>query len=107
MFTRGQVHLKSYRSNNKDTQNKSVLWRHTRDRHQGILGDEGGVHDYKMSLLGKDNNPLSRQCREGLYIADLEDKEEQGTVKCLNSKQDFLQSQRVTLDFRRGERNIT
>ena len=108
LYSRSKNHLQCYRSSNKDTQNKSVLFRHTRDVHEGVLGDGEGIKDYKVSLLSTDkNNPLARQCREGQNIADLEDKEELGRVVCLNSKQDFLQSQRVTLDFRRGERNLT
>ena len=45
--------------------------------------------------------------REGALISDLEVQEDLGKVICLNSKLDFQQSQRVTLNFTNRERNDT
>ena len=106
-FRRGQSHLNNYTSRDHKRRDKSCLWKHTRDVHGGILGDDGGLSDYGMTYLSQDSRPLDRLVKEGSYIQDLENKEALGQAVCLNSKQDFIQSCRVSLDFRRGEINDT
>ena len=104
-FHRGQSHLKSYKSNDPETRLKSSLWRHTRDVHDGVYGDEGGTTDYGMTWLSQEEKPLDRLTQEGANIQELEDSQADGQIVCLNSKQDFIQSCRITLDYRTRELN--
>ena len=94
-YRRGKQHLVLYRGNN----DSSVLWKHTLESHNG---QKDGVKDYRMSVLDHCSKPLDRQTSEGLWISELEGLQLQGKAKSLNSKEDFYQSSRVTLQFQRG-----
>lgn len=97
-YIRGSQHLKDYRSQKQG----SSLWRHTEETHNGSLGDERGLKDYRMIHLETWPKPLDRLSGEGVLIAELEASQAAGAAKCLNSKQDFRQSHTVTLNFNRG-----
>ena len=97
-YRRSTGHLSSYRRK----ESKSVLWKHTDKVHSGDLGPDRGLRDYQMSKLGSWSKPLHRLAEEGLYIKELEDLETDGLATCLNSKEDWQQCHKVTLNFNRG-----
>ena len=107
-FTRGQQHLKLYRGSRKEKE-KSFMWHHTQQVHGGVLGDQGeGLRDYKMEVVGRFRDPLSRILDEAIRIKDAETKEKnvpvinQKKIVCLNSKLDFFKSQAVHTTFSKG-----
>ena len=62
-YTRGAKHLENYRSNNKNTQEKSGLRKHAKEIHQDKKVD------YKMEVLKTfKNDPLARQVFESIQI---------------------------------------
>ena len=79
-----------------------VLWGHTRDVHDGVIGPDRGVSDYQMIKLETWPKPLDRLSSEGLLIAELEEAQSQNKAKCLNSKSDYKQSHTVTMNFNTG-----
>ena len=60
-----------------------------------------------MCPLETYNKPLDRLTGESLLILELESLEDAGIATCLNSKQDWLQSHSVRLEFSTGARNMT
>ena len=78
------------------------MWKHTDKVHGGDLGPDRGLRDYQMSKLGSWSKPLHRLAEEGLYIKELEDLESDGLATCMNSKEDWQQCHKVTLNFNRG-----
>ena len=104
-YRRGLSHQTNYLSKNRETRSKSCLWRHTLECHDGVYGDNGGKEDFGMRFLSQEARPLDRQTQEGFNIQQLEDLQHSGQIVCLNSKQDFQQSCRVTLDYRNRELN--
>ena len=78
------------------------MWNHTKDTHQGIIGQDRGVKYYQMVHLETWDKPLDRLTAEGVLISELEYLHENNKAKCLNSKSDFKQSHTVTLNFNQG-----
>ena len=75
---------------------KSWMWEHSRDCHGGVIGEEGGMFDYKFSVTGVFRKCLDRQVDEGLRITECE--AEGGTV--LNSKNEWYTPKIVEPVFR-------
>ena len=97
-YIRGSQHLRDYRGK----RDKSVLWKHTKDKHGGVIGDERGSQDFRMIQLEKWPKPLDRLTAEGVLIRELEELHDEDKAVCLNSKSDFRQSHQVTLAFSSG-----
>ena len=97
-FIRSSRHQYDY--SKKDQ--KSVLWKHAVLCHEGVLGPDKGTQDFQMTKLRQWTKPLQRLTDEALLIKELEDMEEVGEAVCLNSKEDFMQSHKVTLTFGSG-----
>ena len=78
--------------------------------HGGVLGEQGGLTDYKMEVVGRFRDPLSRILDEAIRIKDAEMKEknlpvpDQKKVICMNSKLDYFKSQAVHTTFGKGAR---
>ena len=45
---------------------------HTRDKHDGVVGDAGGKFDYSMSVTDRFRKCLQRQVNEGVLIQKCE-----------------------------------
>ena len=67
------------------------------------MGPEKGTQDFQITQLRQWSKPLHRLTDEALLIKELGDIEEVGEAVCLNSKEDFMQSHKVTLTFRSGD----
>ena len=83
------------------------MWHHTQQVHGGVLGDQGeGLRDYKMEVVGRFRDPLSRILDEAIRIKDAEIKEknvlDEKKIVCLNSKLDYFKSQAVHTTFSKG-----
>ena len=95
-YTRGTKHLQLYRGTMKQKTN-SFMWRHCEETHEGIMGEEDGLRDFKMDVVEQYKDPLSRQLRESLEIVDLENRElgwrpEFGRkIVCMNSMMEYFQ----------------
>ena len=70
--------------------------------HEGVMGPEKGTQDFQITQLRQWSKPLHRLTDEALLIKELGDIEEVGEAVCLNSKEDFMQSHKVTLTFGSG-----
>ena len=99
-YKRGVNHLSSYRKK----ENSSVLWKHARYVQHGALGPGDGINDYQMVKRKKWTQPLHRLTAEGHDIMELEELEYVGAAVCLNTKEDFQQSHKVSLSFGIGNR---
>ena len=75
---------------------KSWMWEHSRDYHEGQLGDGGGIEDYSFKVSGRFRKCLNRQIDEGLRMTA---SELEGTV-LLNSKNEFFTPKIVMPVFR-------
>ena len=51
---------------------RSWMWEHTRDHHDGIVGDKGGMHDYKVKVTQKFRRCLERQVDEDIRMQHCE-----------------------------------
>ena len=61
--SRGIEHVNDAESNNKDEQERSVLLRHMREKH------DGEKVEFNMKVLKSyQNDPLTRQCAEAVWI---------------------------------------
>ena len=109
-YSRFREHLSNYRSaaraklpalpqaNGGEMQGrvKSFMWEHTRDFHEGQLGDEGGMGDYKARVVKKFSKCLPRQVNEDIRMQEFENK---GGI-LLNSKQEYYTPKSVQTVFR-------
>lgn len=75
---------------------KSWMWEHTRDCHGGIVGQDGGVTDYKMKVDGRFLKCLYRQVDEDVRMQQFE---KNGGV-LLNSKYEYFMPKSVQPVFR-------
>ena len=66
------------------------MWLHTVDCHSGIIGENGGIEDYRIMKIYTIRSSLRRQTEEGVRIRRLEEMDQQQTAVCLNSKLDFV-----------------
>ena len=48
------------------------MWEHTRDFHDGEIGEEGGMADYKVRVEGKFLRCLPRQVHEDIRMQEYE-----------------------------------
>ena len=115
-FTRTREHLSDYRSAAaaklppllpdvgvgvgvglyKKKNVKSFMWEHTRDCHEGVIGENDGVEDYRFSVSGVFRKCLDRQVDEGLRIQQCEN--EGGVL--LNSKNEWFTPKVVETIFK-------
>ena len=100
-YIRSQTHLKDYRSHKES----SPLWRHTKNFHQGEIGQDKGILHYQMVQLEEWPKPLDRLSAEGVLIEELENLQHNNKAKCINSKKDFKQCHTVTMTFSSGSNN--
>ena len=82
---------------------KSYMWRHTLESHGGVIGPHNGLNDYSMKVTGTFNDPLSRILNEAVKIKNLED---DPSIKCLNSKREYYQSQYIRTSYQKGTQNM-
>ena len=75
---------------------KSFMWEHTRNEHEGQVGDKEGVLDYKFHLSNTFKRCLQRQVDEGLRIKM---REGEGCV-ILNSKNEWFTPKLVEVEIR-------
>ena len=75
---------------------KSCMWEHTRDVHEGVVGAEGGIHDYKIEVTGTFTKCLPRQVDEDVRM---QHHEAAGGV-LLNSKHEYYTPKSVQTIFR-------
>ena len=67
------------------------MWQHSVSHHQGQIGVNKGINDYKFVLTGQFNTNIQRQTNEGRRQAIFEGYQEQNKLIVLNSKLDFIQ----------------
>ena len=72
------------------------MWEHTRDVHEGMVGAEGGIHDYTIEVTGTFTKCLPRQVDEDVRM---QHHEEAGRV-LLNSKHEYYTPKSVQTIFR-------
>ena len=51
---------------------KSWMWEHTRDVHAGVVGQSGGMEDYKVKVVEKFQKCLYRQVDEDVRMQEFE-----------------------------------
>jgi hypothetical protein len=77
---RYRQHLEGYKGR------KNHLWEHVRKKHEGEIGEAGGIKDFKLELTGVDKEVMRRVVRESVKlrrIANGEDeKSEEGIRGC-------------------------
>ena len=84
------------------------MWHHTREVHGGVIGDQGGLGDYKMEVVSRFSDPMSRILEEAVRIREAESldlgwSEANGKrTICLNGKLEYFQSQMVNTNFSKG-----
>ena len=91
-YTRGVQHYNNYRSQNKNTQEKSALRIHAKEQH----GDR--KVEYRMEVLKTFKKPLARQVMESIHI--IKSKTEDHFP--MNSKMEFNQALIVTAKYTKG-----
>jgi hypothetical protein len=75
---------------------KSFMWEHTRDFHEGQVGEMGGLGDFKASVVKKFSKCLPRQVNEDIRMQEFESKGD----NLLNSKQEYYTPKSVQTVFR-------
>ena len=75
---------------------KSFMWEHTRDCHDGAVGQHAGIEDYMFSVSGVFRKCLERQVDEGLRILQCEN----GGGVVLNSKNEWFTPRVIETVFR-------
>ena len=113
-YTRTREHLNDYRAaaaaklpalpdpgpgtngNERKRDVKSWMWEHTRDNHEGAVGEVRGMKDYKFKVTGIFRKCLQRQVNEGIQIQKCEAERD----KLLNSKNEYFQPKTIQTLFR-------
>ena len=72
------------------------MWEHTRDCHEGFVGESGGARDYKFKVSGKFLKCLYRQVDEDVRMQQFEKRG--GAL--LNSKYEYFMPKSVQPVFR-------
>jgi hypothetical protein len=75
---------------------KSWMWEHTRDIHAGVVGQSGGMGDYKVKVVEKFQKCLYRQVDEDVRMQEFE----AGGGVLLNSKYEYFMPKSVQPVFR-------
>ena len=75
---------------------KSWMWEHSRDHHGGVVGDNGGLNDYRMSVKKKFVKCLDRQVFEDVRMQHC--LMNGGTL--LNSKNEYYTPKSVQVSFK-------
>ena len=89
---------------------QSFMWDHNVRFHEGRVSDNM-MDDFEMIMVEQFRKPLSRILDEGLRIRNLEnddfitrDEQDYKRVVCLNSRDEYFQSEYVRVGFSRGNR---
>ena len=72
------------------------MWEHSRDHHGGVVGDNGGLNDYRMSVKKKFVKCLDRQVFEDVRMQHC--LMNGGTL--LNSKNEYYTPKSVQVSFK-------
>ena len=72
------------------------MWEHTRDFHEGQVGEMGFMGDFKASVVEKFSKCLPRQVNEDIRMQEFESK----GGNLLNSKQEYYTPKSVQTVFR-------
>ena len=75
---------------------KSWMWEHTRDFHGGTVGQNNGMEDYGVKVVGKFEKCLYRQVDEDVRMQQFE----AGGGVLLNSKYEYYMPKSVQPVFR-------
>ena len=75
---------------------KSWMWEHTRDVHDGVIGQSGGLEDYKVKVVEQFQKCLYRQVNEDVRMQEFE----AGGGVLLNSKYEYYMPKSVQPVFR-------
>ena len=94
-YTRGAQHLCQYRAR-KDG---SFMHKHMMEEHEGVMGGEGGIFDFKMEALNRFRDPLTRILEEAVRIQEIDG---DPRVKMMNSKMEHYGPQYVRPEFTKG-----
>ena len=82
------------------------MFQHTQAVHDGVIGRDRGIHDFKYALLETFRDNLTRQVDEGRRQMVMEDLQSKNKVSVLNSKLDFIQPFKTHLRVHSGNINI-
>ena len=102
-YTRLREHLLDYRAaasaslqpQPEGQRVKSWMWEHARDHHGGVVGENGGMEDFKVSVSGKFQKCLQRQVDEDIRMQE----HEEGGGNLLNSKYEYYTPKSVQAFF--------
>ena len=86
--------------NKNERDAKSWMWEHTRENHNGLVGEDGGMNDYRMKVTGKLKKCLQRQVNEGVLIEKCEAECEAEGGKLLNSKKEYFTAKTIQTLFK-------
>ena len=91
LFTRDKKHQSLYTSKSKKSNDKSFIFRHQNEKHNGQLPN------FHLTVIDSYPDPLSRQASEAIHVSKM-------NCEILNSKSEFHQPSIVELraDIRRG-----
>jgi hypothetical protein len=102
LYRRTAQHIREYLKKS----DRSWMWEHTREQHEGIIGGEGkgGREDYKFSLAGSFKNCTTRITDESTRIKREEEGKAEagvgkGEVTLLNTKHEFHKSKDVRVEY--------
>ena len=94
-FVRGGQHLSLY----KGRKDNSFLWKHSKEKHLGVIGDR----DYKMTLAERCRGPLPRVLTEAVLI---QQNESSSKTENLNSKMEYFRPEYVRSSFSKGPADL-
>ena len=72
------------------------MWEHTRDVHDGVVGQNEGMGDYKIKVTGMFRRCLERQVTEGISITECE----QSGGKLLGSNNEYFTPKNIQTIFK-------
>ena len=79
------------------------MWQHTREVHDGQIGEDGGVKDYKFHVTESFKDSFTRQVDESVRLSreerGLENTGGDGEYRCLNRKGEYFVARRVQPTF--------
>ena len=96
-YIRQRQHFDLYNSKKEKQRNKSFMWIHTEQHHEGKIGENRGQNDYKVTVTDHFRSNLQRQIQEGVRQTRNESFQRKDKVRVLNSKIDFNKPLRTKL----------
>ena len=102
-YTRLKEHMSNYRAASASSEQrqpegkkvKSWMWEHVRDCHSGVVGENGGMEDFKVKVSGSFSKCLQRQVDEDIRMQEYE---ANGGI-LLNSKYEYYTPKSVQTIF--------